>query len=135
MGARISGIGSNMIRVDGVEALHGAEHRISTDHVDIGTFAVAAAVTGGDITIRNFVPDHFEMVGLVLRRMGVQLETGDDTLHVLPSELRGHSQDGHRSLARLSYRPGLGVYRAGHAGTGHHPGPRLDVRRTYVLYR
>lgn len=86
MGARISGIGSNLIRVDGVEALHGAEYRISTDHVDVGTFAVAAALTGGDLLIRNFVPEHFELPGLVLRRMGIQLEIGDGTLHVLPSE-------------------------------------------------
>ena len=89
MGARISGVGSNVITVDGVDALHGAEHRISTDHVDIGTFAVAAALTGGDITIRNYVPEYFEMVHLVLERMGVRTEASDNTLRVLPSELRG----------------------------------------------
>ncbi|HWE61233.1 MAG TPA: UDP-N-acetylglucosamine 1-carboxyvinyltransferase [Chloroflexota bacterium] len=87
MGARIKGIGSNVIRVEGVSALHGVEHQISTDHVDVGTFAVAAALTGGEITIRNFVPEHFEMVELVLRRMGVDLEIKADTLIVHPSEL------------------------------------------------
>lgn len=87
MGARIKGIGSNVIRVEGVDELHGTEHRISTDHVDVGTFAVAAAVTGGDIAIRNFVPEQFEMVELVLRRMGVDLEVDGDTLRVHPSEL------------------------------------------------
>ncbi len=87
MGARINGISSNVIRVEGVEALHGAEHRISTDHVDVGTLAIAGAMTGGNLVIRNFVPEHFEMIGLVLRRMGVDMEVVDDTLHVRPSEL------------------------------------------------
>jgi UDP-N-acetylglucosamine 1-carboxyvinyltransferase len=87
MGARMRGIGSNVVKVEGVEALHGAEHRISTDHVDVGTFAVAAALTGGDVTIRNFVPEHFEMMELVLRRMGVVLEVGEDSLTIHPSEL------------------------------------------------
>lgn len=87
MGARIKGIGSNVIRVEGVQALHGAEHRISTDHIDVGTFAVAAALTGGDLTIRNVVPEHFEMIDLVLRRMGVHLELGDGMLRIRPSEL------------------------------------------------
>jgi UDP-N-acetylglucosamine 1-carboxyvinyltransferase len=87
MGAQITGIGSNIIQVDGVSELHGATHRISTDHVDVGTFAVAAAVTGGDVVIKNFVPEHFELIGLVLRRMGVRFEVGEGLLHVLPSEL------------------------------------------------
>ena len=87
MGAKIRGIGSNIIKVEGVEELHGTEHRISTDHVDVGTFAVAAALTGGDLAIRNVVPDQFEMVELMLRRMGVDVEIEGSTLHVRPSEL------------------------------------------------
>jgi UDP-N-acetylglucosamine 1-carboxyvinyltransferase len=89
MGAKITGIGSNVLTVDGVQELHGAQHSISTDHVDIGTFAVAAALTGGDVMIRNFVADSFEMVDLVLRRMGVRLEAAGENLRILPSELRG----------------------------------------------
>jgi UDP-N-acetylglucosamine 1-carboxyvinyltransferase len=87
MGAKISGLGSNVIQVDGVSELHGTTYRISTDHIDVGTFAVAAAVTGGDLVIRNFVPEHFELIGLVLRRMGVNFEIGDGTLHVFPSDV------------------------------------------------
>jgi UDP-N-acetylglucosamine 1-carboxyvinyltransferase len=87
MGAQIKGIGSNVIYVEGVEVLHGAQHRISTDHIDVGTFAVAAALTGGDLTIRNVVPEHFEMIELVLLRMGVKLEMGEGVLRVAPSEL------------------------------------------------
>ncbi|HVC79320.1 MAG TPA: UDP-N-acetylglucosamine 1-carboxyvinyltransferase [Chloroflexota bacterium] len=87
MGAKIKGVGSNVIRVEGTEALHGTEFRISTDHIDVGTLAIAGALTGGNLTIRNFVPQHFEMIGLVLRRMGVDFEEGEGTLHVRPSEL------------------------------------------------
>ena len=89
MGAEIAGIGSNVISVQGVQSLHGATHRISTDHVDVGTFAVAAALTGGDLLIKNFVPEHFEMIGLVLERMGVEMEITANTLHIHPSELVG----------------------------------------------
>jgi UDP-N-acetylglucosamine 1-carboxyvinyltransferase len=87
MGARIAGIGSNILQVDGVPALHGTSFRISTDHIDVATFAVASALTGGDVTIKNFVPEDFELIALVLRRMGVNLEIGEGLLHVLPSEL------------------------------------------------
>ena len=87
LGARISGIGSNIITVDGVSELHGTTFRVSTDHIDVGTFAVAAALTHGDVVIKNFVPADFELIGLVLRRMGVKMEIGEGTLHILPSDL------------------------------------------------
>ena len=87
MGAHITGIGSNVVTVDGVPELHGTTFRISTDHIDVGTFAVAAALTGGDVVIKNFVPADFELIGLVLRRMGVSMEIGEGTLHILPSEI------------------------------------------------
>jgi UDP-N-acetylglucosamine 1-carboxyvinyltransferase len=87
MGAKVKGIGSNVIRVEGVEALHGTEFRISTDHIDVGTLAIAGALTGGNLAIRNYMPEHFEMIGLVLRRMGVDLEECEGTLYVRPSEL------------------------------------------------
>src|SRR5437763_12434925 len=74
MGARIEGIGSNVIRVEGVDALHGAEHDVISDHVDVGTFAVAAAMTGGEITIRNVIPGTLEMTNLMLGRKRLALE-------------------------------------------------------------
>ncbi len=79
MGARIKGIGSNLIKVEGVDGLHGAAHDIISDHIDVGTFAIAAAVTGGEITIRNVVADTMEMTNLILSRMGVRIDRIDDT--------------------------------------------------------
>ncbi len=89
MGARISGIGSNVIGVEGVDGLHGAEHEIISDHLDVGTFAVAAAVTGGEITIRNVVPGTMDMTNMMLRRMGVHIREEGTTMHVRPGELVG----------------------------------------------
>lgn len=87
MGARIEGIGSNIIRVEGVESLHGAEHSIISDHIDVGTFAVAAAVTGGDIAIRGVLPETTEMTNLILSRMGVSIDLDETTMHVRAGRL------------------------------------------------
>lgn len=89
MGARIEGIGSNIIRIEGVDALHGAEHTISSDHIDVGTFAVAAAVTGGEIAIHNVLPGTMEMTNLMLQRMGVSIEADGSTMLVRPGQLVG----------------------------------------------
>jgi len=88
MGARIKGIGSNILTIEGVDNLQGAQHEIISDHLDVGTFAVAAAITGGEITIRNAVPDHLEMIALCLRRMGVELEMGASSVSVRAGALR-----------------------------------------------
>ncbi len=87
MGAHVEGIGSNIIHVEGVDRLHGAEHEIVSDHLDVGTFAVAAAVTGGDITIRNVLPSTMEMTTLMLRRMGVQIEETENSMRVRAGDL------------------------------------------------
>ena len=90
MGARIDGIGSNVIHVDGVDRLHGAEHNIISDHIDVGTFAVAAAVTGGEVSIRNVIPDTMEMTNLLLARMGVEVDWPEETtMRVRPGRLVG----------------------------------------------
>lgn len=89
MGARIEGIGSNVIHVEGVDGLHGAEHDIISDHIDVGTFAVAAAVTGGEVTIRNVIPETMEMAALILMRMGVEVQTVDTSMVVRPGRLVG----------------------------------------------
>jgi UDP-N-acetylglucosamine 1-carboxyvinyltransferase len=72
-----------------VDGLRGAEHDIISDHIDVGTFAVAAAMTGGEITIRNVIPSTMEMTNLMLCRMGVKIETVDTTMHVRESRLVG----------------------------------------------
>lgn len=83
MGARIEGIGSNTLTVEGVDRLHGAIHRIGPDYLESGSFLCLAAVTGGELTIENAGRDALRMIRLQLRRLGVVAEDrGEDDLFV-----------------------------------------------------
>ncbi len=74
MGARIKGAGTPTIEIEGVETLGGAEHTIIPDRIETGTFIVAAAITGGDVEIKNCRPDHLRAVIEKLREAGVVIE-------------------------------------------------------------
>ncbi len=74
MGARIKGAGTPVIEIEGVEALGSAEHTIIPDRIETGTFIVAAAITGGEIEIKNCVPEHITAVIEHLRATGVEIE-------------------------------------------------------------
>ncbi|HEX3624111.1 MAG TPA: UDP-N-acetylglucosamine 1-carboxyvinyltransferase [Verrucomicrobiae bacterium] len=82
MGAKISGAGSPTITVTGVEKLHGAEHRVIPDRIETATFAMAAAATNGDVTIKNCRPDHLRAVLDKLGEAGVSVESRGDTMRV-----------------------------------------------------
>lgn len=83
MGAKIEGAGTSTIRVQGVEKLHGAEHSIIADRIEVGTYVVAAAMTGGDVRIEQCSPDHLQALLAKLEQAGVQIEIPDSTtLHV-----------------------------------------------------
>lgn len=71
MGAKIDGIGSNRIVIEGVERLHGAEARCGADFMEVGSYIAAAVVTGGEIRIKDADPQHMDMVELVFNRLGV----------------------------------------------------------------
>ena len=72
MGAHIEGIGSNTLMIHGVEALRGTEFTIGPDYLEIGSFIGLAAITGGEITIRNAAPQHLAMIRLVFERLGIK---------------------------------------------------------------
>ena len=82
MGARIQGAGGSTIRIEGVESLHGAEHRVIPDRIETGTFVIACAIAGGDIEVRNCHPAHLRAVVDKLRETGVRIEEGPDNLRV-----------------------------------------------------
>jgi UDP-N-acetylglucosamine 1-carboxyvinyltransferase len=84
MGARIEGAGTQTITIHGVPALGGASHRTIPDRIETGTFAMAAAITGGDVTIRGCRPEHLEATLAKLEEGGVRVETGPDRLRVVP---------------------------------------------------
>src|SRR5205085_12546870 len=85
-GARIRGIGSNVLHVTGVDGLSGGSHEIGPEHIEVGSFIGAAAVTGGDLTIEGIVPDDLWPIVPALERLGVEIELGTDSVHVPPEQ-------------------------------------------------
>src|SRR5512146_2066714 len=89
MGAKIEGAGTPTIRVQGVEKLHGARHRIIPDRIEAGTFIVAAALTGGDLNVAGCEPRHLEALLQKLEEVGVKVVPGLDAVRVIGNgELR-----------------------------------------------
>ena len=82
MGARINGIGTNTITIDGAERLRGVDHTILSDHMEVGSLIGAAAMTHGEITIKNAVPQYLRMTRLVFQRLGVETEVRGEDLFV-----------------------------------------------------
>jgi len=82
MGARIENDGTRTIRIEGVKNLHGCRHRVIPDRIEAGTFAVAAAITRGNVVITNCVPAHLHSVLEQLERTGAEVRAGEGTIHV-----------------------------------------------------
>jgi UDP-N-acetylglucosamine 1-carboxyvinyltransferase len=85
LGAEIDGIGSNVVRIEGVERLVGGEYRIGPDHIEVVSFVGLAAVTGGEIVIEDVVPQDLEGIIPVLGRLGISTELDGQILRV-PAE-------------------------------------------------
>lgn len=83
MGARIKGAGTETIRIEGVEHLHGCRHSIIPDRIQAGTYMIMAAATRGDLIIDNIIPKHMEALTAKLEEMGVEVIEGDEYLHVI----------------------------------------------------
>jgi UDP-N-acetylglucosamine 1-carboxyvinyltransferase len=86
MGADIQGIGSNLMTVNGAERLHGCEHDIAPDHIEIGSFIALAGVTGGELLIKDTVPRDLRMIRLVFERLGLRTELRDNDVLVPPDQ-------------------------------------------------
>jgi len=86
MGARISGIGSNLLTIEGVDGLGGCEHTILPDMIEIGSFIGLAAMTCSDITIRNVSFGNLGIIPDAFRRMGINFEVTNDDIHIPPHE-------------------------------------------------
>ena len=82
LGARIEGAGTPTLRIDGVEQLGGAVHRLIPDRIEAGTLLIAAAVTGGSATVRGVVPEHLDAVLQKLREAGAEIEIGGDWIAI-----------------------------------------------------
>ena len=86
MGARIVGIGTNTITIDGVERLKGIDHTILSDHMEVGSLIALIAMTKGSATIKDAVPQHLRMTRLVFKRLGVETEISGEDLVVKGKE-------------------------------------------------
>ena len=83
MGAQIKGAGTDVIRIRGVERLHGGTYSIIPDQIEAGTFMVAAAATGGDILVKNVIPKHMDSVSAKLTESGARVLEFDDSIRVI----------------------------------------------------
>ena len=83
MGANIKGAGTDVIRIRGVRTLHGTDYSIIPDQIEAGTFMCAAAVTRGDITVKNVIPKHLEAISAKLIEIGCEVIEGDDEVRVV----------------------------------------------------
>jgi UDP-N-acetylglucosamine 1-carboxyvinyltransferase len=88
MGARIEGIGTSMLSVEGVDTLHGATIEIGTDYHEVTTFLALGAITGGEVRVRRSVPKHFDLIARSFGKLGVAIEHDGDTALVRANQPR-----------------------------------------------
>ena len=86
LGADIDGIGTNRVRIRGVELLHGGEHTIAPDHIEVASFIGLGAITEGEIVIENCRPEDLVAITPVFRRLGIRMEMEDTSIRVLDSQ-------------------------------------------------
>lgn len=91
MGANIKGAGTDVIRIKGVSKLHGTNYTIIPDQIEAGTYMFAAAVTKGDITVKNVIPKHLESITAKLLEIGCEVEETDDCIRVVASRQLQHT--------------------------------------------
>ncbi len=91
MGANIKGAGTDVVKIRGVAKLHGTEYGIIPDQIEAGTFMFAAAVTKGDVTVKNVIPKHLESISAKLLEIGCEVEESDDAVRVVASKPLGHT--------------------------------------------
>lgn len=101
MGANIKGAGTDTIRIRGVKSLHGTQYSIIPDQIEAGTFMCAAAITRGDVMVKNVIPKHLEAISAKLLEMGCEVSEFDDAVRVV-----GKTKQKHTDIKTLPY-PGF----------------------------
>ena len=91
MGAVVKGAGTDVIRIKGVPRLHGTEYAIIPDQIEAGTFMFAAAVTRGDVTVKNVIPKHLESITAKLTEIGCEVDESDDAVRVVAAKPLTHT--------------------------------------------
>lgn len=91
MGASIKGAGTDVIRIKGVTRLHGTDYAIIPDQIEAGTFMFAAAITKGDVTVKNVIPKHLEPISSKLLEIGCEIMESDEAVRVVATKRLGHT--------------------------------------------
>ncbi|MCT4588459.1 MAG: UDP-N-acetylglucosamine 1-carboxyvinyltransferase [Carboxylicivirga sp.] len=86
MGAKVSGVGSNLLEIEGVEELSGCDHTILPDMIEVGSFIGMAAMTSSEITIKNVGIEHLGIIPMMFQRMGIKLEVQGDDIYIPQQE-------------------------------------------------
>jgi UDP-N-acetylglucosamine 1-carboxyvinyltransferase len=105
MGAHIDGVGSNVLAIEGVDALHGATHEIGPDYLEVGSFIGLAAATGGDLVIRNCRPREHRMSAIAFRRLGIEWEVRGEDIRVPRHSRLEIQEDMHGALTKIDDGP------------------------------
>jgi UDP-N-acetylglucosamine 1-carboxyvinyltransferase len=105
MGARIEGIGSNVLTIEGVTTLHGCTHEIGPDYLEVGSFIGLAAATGGDLVIRNCRPREHRMTAIAFGRLGIEWEVKGEDIHVPRHPRLDIQEDMHGALTKIDDGP------------------------------
>ncbi|HWQ24236.1 MAG TPA: UDP-N-acetylglucosamine 1-carboxyvinyltransferase [Gaiellaceae bacterium] len=86
LGARIEGIGSNVLHIEGVEELSGGEYRIGPDHIEVASFVGLAAATGGEIVVEDVAPDDLISIVPAFRKLGIEMEISESSVRLPPGQ-------------------------------------------------
>lgn len=105
MGAQITGLGTNRIRVEGVASLHGARHTVGADHIEIGSFLAAAAVTGGELTVTDCRLDYVASILRPFQTLGMNLQFKDHTLQLTPRKTMRIRNDFGKAIPKIEDGP------------------------------
>jgi len=105
MGARISGIGTNMLTVEGVDRLHGCQYTIGVDHTEVGSFIALAALTGNGLLIQDAAPENLRMTLLAFGRLGIHVEVRGPDLYVPRHDRLIITADYHGAIPKIESSP------------------------------
>ena len=143
LGARIDGIGSNRLHIDGVERLSGGTWRIAPDHIEVASFIGLAAATGGDLRIDEARPEDLVPILPAFEKLGIEVETSGTSVHVPDGQRLVVQDDLGDQIPKIEDgpwpavpgRPDLDRADRGNPGARHRADLREDVREPAVLRR
>jgi len=103
MGAKIRGAGMDVIRIEGVDRLHGTEHEIIPDRIEVGSYLILGAMTGGEVVVENAMGEHLRSVLASLEAIGVKVEESTTAIRGFTRGQADTAQYRHPAISRFSH--------------------------------